>query len=115
MTGDDRQVVDHHEVHPALGVLVFVQRLCDNIEVDRIHKIDGHGHHVRYGERCQDTVGGRHHVSPRQDDDVDDVGHHSEQTDGGTDVTVVTHVVAVELEKAGDLGGGGRRGDTGGD
>lgn len=97
MAGDDSQVIDDDKVHPSLGVLVPVQRLRDDVEIHRVHEVDRHCHHVGDGQCCQDAVGRGNHVSPRQDDDVDDVGDDAEQTDDGADVAMVFHVVTIKL------------------
>lgn len=104
MTGDDGQVIDDDEVHPPLRVLVPIQRLRNDVEIHCVYKVDGHGHHVGDGQRRQDTVGGGDHVSPRQDDDVDNVGDDTKQTDDGADVAVVFHVVTIKLQEAGHFG-----------
>lgn len=101
MKRDDSQVVDNDKVHPSLAMLIIVQRFRDDVEVHGVHKVNGHGHHVRDSKSCKDTVGGRHHVSSCQDDDVDDVGDDSEETDDRADITMIFHVVSVELNDAG--------------
>lgn len=97
VAGDDSQVIDDDKVHPSLGVLVPVQRLRDDVEIHSVHEVDRHCHHVGDGQCRQDAVGRGNHVSPRQDDDVDDVGDDAEQTDDGADVAMVFHVVTIKL------------------
>lgn len=101
VAGDDGQIIDNDEVHPPLRVLVPIQGLRDDVEIHRVYKVDRHCHHVGDGQRRQDTVGGGDHVSPRQDDDVDNVRDDAKQTDDGADVAMVFHVVTIKLQEAG--------------
>ena len=89
VAGDDEQVMEEDEVHPAARVLRRdAVGAGDDVEVDGHDGVRAHRQHVGDGQRRQDEVGGALHVLAGQHDDVQHVGHDAEHADDDGEVAV---------------------------